>query len=271
MSGKCISPKCLNIRSGLVLNVIFHAVDFFGRESRVFFLDKCGLLNIRIHQCILKSIYGSCMEMSFSKKRTILITGVTARQLGHWASTGIVVPSIKSGIGRGNRREYSFKDLVQLKVAKKLRDEGISLQKVRKTVAYLRKNFPENISPLAEFRLLTNGKDLFRVTKDPAIVLDVLSGQFVWSLALGQLVETVRGEIEKLMPAKVEKIQVKGKEFSVRVTADPLRDRVVATCDEFTPAISCCGGTAGVAAAKLAYAIEEVELIEGNNSSAGPR
>lgn len=202
------------------------------------------------------------MDMAYSKKQAILITGVTPRQIAHWSSTGIITPSVRSGIGKGNRREYSFKDLVQLKVAKRLRDEGLSLQKIRRTVQYLRKNFPVTTSPLAEFRFLTDGKNLFRITKDPAVLLDALSGQLVWSFAFGQLVDKVRSEIEKLMPSRTEMVRIKDKEYLIRIIPDPMQDRVVATCDDIVPTISCCDGTARAAVAKLSFAIEEAYLQE---------
>lgn len=202
------------------------------------------------------------MEMTYSKKQAMIITGVTARQIAHWAATDVVTPSVKSGIGKGNRREYSFKDLVQLKVAKRLRDEGLSLQKIRRTLEYLRKNFPEAASPLAEVRFLTNGKDLFRMTNDPAVLLEALSGQLVWSLAFGKIVDKVRGQIEKLMPTEIETIRVRGREYSIRVVPDPVKDRVIAICDDLVPEISCCDGTSRAAVAKLAFAIEE-DYLEG--------
>jgi len=202
------------------------------------------------------------MEMTYSKKQAMVITGVTAKQIAHWASTGVITPSVKSGIGKGNRREYSFKDLVQLKVARRLRDGGLSLNKIRRTVEYLRKNFPETASPLAEFRFLTDGKDLFRMTKDPAVMLDALSGQLVWSFAFGQIVDKVRGDVERLMPSRTEKVRIRGKEYSIRIVPDPMKDRVVATCDDLVPGISCCDGTARAAVAKLAFAIEEAYLDE---------
>ena len=79
--------------------------------------------------------------MIFGRKGVVGLTGVSGRQVDYWATTGVVRPSVQSAAGKGTRREYSFKDLVALKVAKRLRDEGISLQKIRKALAFLRKHF----------------------------------------------------------------------------------------------------------------------------------
>src|SRR4030042_1108330 len=90
---------------------------------------------------------GTLMVIGFGAKFVKEITGVSRMQLLHWDRKGVVRPSIRIGAGKGSRREYSFKDLVQLKVAKWLREEGISLQKIRKTLEHLRKNFPDVKAP----------------------------------------------------------------------------------------------------------------------------
>ena len=138
------------------------------------------------------------MVLGFGAKAVRTLTGVSRMQLQHWDKTGIVKPSIKMGAGKGSRREYAFKDLVQLKVAKRLREEGISLQKIRKSLQYLRRNFPDVKAPLAELRFLTNGVDLFILTDSPEVILDTLRGQFVLSFALGEIIDGLKGTIEDL-------------------------------------------------------------------------
>ena len=153
--------------------------------------------------------------MFFGKKAVMALTGVSARQVEHWATTGIVRPSIAAA-GKGTRRGYSFKDLVALRVAKRLKDEGISLQKIRNALAYLRKNFPEKREPLAELRFLTDGDTIFVVDRDPQKILDTLrGGQFVLSLALGEIIKGLRGELKKLETPKEEKVMVAGRTFTV--------------------------------------------------------
>jgi DNA-binding transcriptional MerR regulator len=158
--------------------------------------------------------------MIFGKKAVIAITGVSARQVEHWATSGVVRPSIPAA-GKGTRRGYSFKDLVALRVAKRLKDEGISLQKVRKALTYLRKNFPDAKEPLAELRFLTDGETIFVLDRDPQKILDTLrGGQFVFSLALGEIIEGLQGELKKRAIPKEEKVMVKGREFNVVLTPD---------------------------------------------------
>ena len=76
--------------------------------------------------------------MIFGKKVVIALTGVSGRQVEYWATTGVVRPSIPAA-GKGTRRGYSFRDLVALRVAKELRDGGISLQKIQNCLSWLRK------------------------------------------------------------------------------------------------------------------------------------
>src|SRR5437870_5747837 len=68
------------------------------------------------------------------------LVGISYRQLDYWARTGLVTPSIREAGGSGTQRLYSFRDLVQLRVIKKLIDAGISLQRVRKAVSFLKEN-----------------------------------------------------------------------------------------------------------------------------------
>jgi len=175
--------------------------------------------------------------MIFGKKAVIALTGVSGRQVEHWATTGVVRPSIPAA-GKGTRRGYSFKDLVALRVAKRLKDEGISLQKIRKALAYLRKNFPEKKEPLAELRLLTDGRDLFVLTDDPNVALNALKRQFVFSLALGEIIAGLQGELKKLATPKEEKVMVEGRQFTVILTPDLEDGGFTVQCREEPAAIS---------------------------------
>jgi predicted RNase H-like HicB family nuclease len=176
--------------------------------------------------------------MIFGKKAVIALTGASARQVEHWAATGVVRPSIAAA-GKGSRRGYSFKDLVALRVAKRLKDEGISLQKIRKTLIFLRKNFPEVKAPLAELRFLTDGDTVFVMDRDPKKILDTLKGgQFVFSLALGEIIEGLQGELRKLANPKEEKLLVEGRTFTAVLTPDLEDGGFSAQCREIPGAVS---------------------------------
>ncbi|MDD3580787.1 MAG: MerR family transcriptional regulator [Desulfobacca sp.] len=178
-------------------------------------------------------------KMIFGKKVVVALTGVSYKQLDYWATTGVVRPSVRAAAGKGSRREYDFKDLVALKVAKRLRDEGISLQKIRKALAYLEKHYPKKETQLAEFRFLTDGTNIFVVDKDPQRILDTLrDGQLVISLALGKIIEGLQGELKKFAAPREEKITVVGQTFTVVLTPDLEDGGYTVQCQEEPAAIS---------------------------------
>src|SRR5947208_12792544 len=76
---------------------------------------------------------------------------ITYRQLDYWARTGLVVPSIRSATGSGSQRLYSFKDILVLKIVKRLLDAGISLQNIRIAVDHLRSRGVEDLAGITLF------------------------------------------------------------------------------------------------------------------------
>jgi predicted RNase H-like HicB family nuclease len=159
--------------------------------------------------------------MAFNTKTVIRITGLTQRQIDYWDRTHFIKPSIKEASGYGTARLYSFIDLVQLKVARMLIDKGISLQKIRKSINYLKKNFPDIEKPLAQMRFITDGETLFVLTDNKKKILDTLSkGQMVFALAIGELIEELTGEVQKLDQEKKYKVSIKGKAYEVVMHPD---------------------------------------------------
>ena len=66
------------------------------------------------------------------------IVGITYRQLDYWARTDLLRPSITEARGSGTQRRYSYLDLLQLKVIKRLLDAGIDLRHARRAIECLR-------------------------------------------------------------------------------------------------------------------------------------
>ena len=71
---------------------------------------------------------------SFRGPQVCSIVGITYRQLDYWARTGLVAPSVRTATGSGTQRLYSFRDILVLKVVKRLLDTGVSLQQIRTAV-----------------------------------------------------------------------------------------------------------------------------------------
>lgn len=149
------------------------------------------------------------------------ITGLSVRQIDYWDRTHFIKPSVSEASGYGSVRLYSFNDLVQLKVAKTLMDKGVNLQKIRKALNYLKKNMPEIKKPLAELIFLTDSDTIFVLTKDKKVIIDTLrSGQLVFSIALGAIVENLKGQIVDLQKEKRYQVTVSGKRYPVILHTD---------------------------------------------------
>jgi predicted RNase H-like HicB family nuclease len=143
------------------------------------------------------------------------------RKIDYWDRTHFIKPSVSEAAGYGSVRLYSFNDLVQLKVAKTIMDKGISLQKIRKAINYLKKNMSGIKKPLAEIKFLTDGETIFVLTKDQKKIIDTLkSGQLVFAIALGEIVESLSGEVIAFQQDKKYNVTVRGKKYSVRLHPD---------------------------------------------------
>ena len=109
------------------------------------------------------------MNVGYSAKEVVRITGVKYRTLDFWAKSGVVEPTIAKATGTGTDRIYSFRDMVALRVARELRESGISTQALRKVVTFLREE--EGLeNPLADARLVVVGRDVMMVTSDAELI-----------------------------------------------------------------------------------------------------
>lgn len=159
--------------------------------------------------------------MHFNSKTASRITGLSFRQIDYWDRTHFIKPSVSEASGYGSVRLYSFNDLVQLKVAKTLIDKGLSLQKIRKAINYLKKNIPDVKKPLLELRFLTDGETIFTITKDKKSIIDTLKeGQLVFSIALGEILEKLKGEVSALQKERKYEVTIRGKKYSVILHPD---------------------------------------------------
>src|SRR5262245_18248731 len=98
--------------------------------------------------------------------------GISYRQLDYWARTGLVEPSVRPATGSGSQRLYGFRDILVLRVVKRLLDTGISLQQIRAAVAYLREH---GASDVAQITLMSDGASVYACTS-PDEVVDLLQG-----------------------------------------------------------------------------------------------
>jgi DNA-binding transcriptional MerR regulator len=121
--------------------------------------------------------------------------GITYRQLDYWARTGLVVPEIRSATGSGTQRLYSFRDILILKVIKRLLDAGISLQQIRTAIDHLR---ARGVEDLTEVTLMSDGVSVFECTSDDEVIDLLRGGQGVFGIALGGVWRDIEGTLAKL-------------------------------------------------------------------------
>jgi DNA-binding transcriptional MerR regulator len=143
------------------------------------------------------------IKESFSAGEAAKITGVPYRNLDHWARTKFIVPSISDARGTGTERQYAFDDLVALRVARELREGGISTQALRRVVDKLR-SMKKLQNPLAESRLVVVGSDVKLVSScEEVISLLDKPGQaaFAFMVNLERTIEAIKTDVKAIRAA----------------------------------------------------------------------
>ena len=135
--------------------------------------------------------------------------GITYRQLDYWARTGLVVPSVRSAAGSGTQRLYSFKDILVLKVVKRLLDTGVSLQNIRTAVDHLR---ARGVSDLAQITLLSDGTTVYECTSAEEVVDLLAGGQGVFGIAVSGALKELHGSLAQLPSERAEPGEEPGRE-----------------------------------------------------------
>jgi len=121
--------------------------------------------------------------------------GITYRQLDYWARTGLVVPSVRDASGSGTQRLYSFRDIVVLKVVKRLLDAGVSLQNIRKAIETLRQWGEDD---LATMTLISDGTTVYECRSAEEVVDLLQGGQGVFGIAIGGAFQEIQGSLAHL-------------------------------------------------------------------------
>ncbi|MEU5883827.1 MerR family transcriptional regulator [Spirillospora sp. NPDC047279] len=121
--------------------------------------------------------------------------GITYRQLDYWARTALVEPSVRAAHGSGSQRLYSFRDILVLKVVKRLLDTGVSLQQIRTAVTHLR---DRGVNDLAQITLMSDGVSVYECTSADEVVDLLQGGQGVFGIALGRVWQEVEGSLAEL-------------------------------------------------------------------------
>src|SRR5262249_35645144 len=123
------------------------------------------------------------------------VAGISYRQLDYWARTSLVVPSVRDASGSGTQRLYSFRDIVVLKVVKRLLDAGVSLQNIRKAIETLREGGEED---LATMTLISDGTTVYECRSAEEVVDLLQGGQGVFGIAIGGAFKEIQGTLADL-------------------------------------------------------------------------
>ncbi|MBT1002178.1 MerR family transcriptional regulator [Paenarthrobacter sp. DKR-5] len=139
--------------------------------------------------------------------------GITYRQLDYWARTGLVEPAVRGASGSGSQRLYSFRDILVLKVVKRLLDTGVSLQQIRTAVDHLRER---GVEDLAQITLMSDGASVYECTSADEVIDLVQGGQGVFGIAVGRVWREVEGSLAALPSEHVEEQSFPDDELSKR-------------------------------------------------------
>ena len=127
--------------------------------------------------------------------------GISYRQLDYWARTQLVEPTVRSAAGSGSQRLYGFRDILVLKLVKRLLDTGISLQQIRVAVNQLRES---GINDLAQTTLMSDGASVYLCTSSDEVIDLVSRGQGVFGIAVGKVLREVEHDLVELDSVKGE-------------------------------------------------------------------
>ena len=134
-------------------------------------------------------------EIGYRGATACTAAGISYRQLDYWARTGLVEPTVRSASGSGTQRLYGFKDILVLKIVKRLLDAGVSLQNIRSAVNHLRERGAED---LARITLMSDGASIYECTNSEEIFDLLQGGQGVFGIAIGRVWNEVEGSLTHL-------------------------------------------------------------------------
>ena len=154
------------------------------------------------------------LDAGYRGQTACAAAGISYRQLDYWARTGLVVPTIRPAAGSGSQRLYGFRDILVLKIVKRLLDAGVSLQNIRAAISHLR---DRGVDHLAQLTLMSDGASIYECTNSDEVIDLLAGGQGVFGIAIGRVVVEVEGSLAALPLESAEnQLSVSTDELSVR-------------------------------------------------------
>ena len=148
----------------------------------------------------------SVAALGFSATETAGLVGITYRQLDHWAREGLIVPSMTKAQGSGSRRRYTYNDLLELKIVKKMRDAGIDLKSISRSFDYLRNQLGADV---ASSNIVISGTDALLVDEDKILsLLREGQGTMLNVLPVAGVKRELDADVVKLFPDEPIAVQL---------------------------------------------------------------
>src|SRR5205085_1312222 len=120
--------------------------------------------------------------------------------------------------GHGSRRVYSFQDLVALRVVARLLEAGVSLQRVRRAVEYLKGHTDRPLNTLA---LTAQGNRVYVLADEPSKMIEATAqGQVVIALDVQPIVRGLQAQVTELSATKTIDVRVRGRTYRAVLTPD---------------------------------------------------
>jgi DNA-binding transcriptional MerR regulator len=135
----------------------------------------------------------SDLSAVFTSGEVQKLVGLTQRQLTYWDMSTLACPHGRAAQGRGSRRLYTILDILQLKLIRRLREAGLSLQKIRQALVNL-SDLADDPAPLAELDVLTDGHRVL-IRRSDEQLLDPLAKQFVLRFPLADLLAEIQAQV----------------------------------------------------------------------------
>jgi DNA-binding transcriptional MerR regulator len=148
----------------------------------------------------MSDLHQSEIELGYRGASACAAAGISYRQLDYWARTGLVEPTVRGASGSGSARLYGFKDILVLKIVKRLLDTGVSLQNIRTAVTHLRER---GVDDLARITLMSDGASIYECTSSEEIFDLLQGGQGVFGIAIGKVWNEVEGSLSHLQAENV--------------------------------------------------------------------
>jgi DNA-binding transcriptional MerR regulator len=152
-------------------------------------------------------------ELGFHGSAVIRLVGITYRQLDYWARTDLVVPSVRAAGELGAQRLYSFADVVELRIIKRLLDIGVSLRQIRDATNYLKKQSGGRLNR-SDITLMSDGKHIYACHTDAEILEVLFRGRAVFAIAVGLVWDDTEDDIAHFPTT--------GRQEGVHVTEDEI-------------------------------------------------